>query len=322
MTLIELFKEYFANRSDLTRKCANSMRQRMEKYILPLLGARDIDGIRISEIYRLLQEIREKNETARQLINYIGQCYTFAAALEYTARPNPAPALRRLMRLPAIKDHYPALGYQQLSELRVLFQDNDDGKQPNRSLTVNRQAVLMALYSLLRIGECAALKWAWINQDARTIEIPLERMKMRRDFRIPVTPQIDALLEYVKAFQESSGIDSEFVFSISGRRPLYAGAPTNLMRKYFKGRMVIHGIRSMGRTWMAEHGVDFAVAEASLAHVEHNAVVRAYSRTDYLEQRREVLEQWDEYVNEKLIEGQSDIGCLAENSGTRSVPGA
>ena len=267
-------------------------------------------------------QIREKNETARQLINYIGQCYTFAAALEYTARPNPAPALRRLMRLPAIKDHYPALGYQQLSELRVLFQDNDDGKQPNRSLTVNRQAVLMALYSLLRIGECAALKWAWINQDARTIEIPRERMKMRRDFRIPVTPQIDALLEYVKTFQESSGIDSEFVFSISGRRPLYAGAPTNLMRKYFKGRMVIHGIRSMGRTWMAEHGVDFAVAEASLAHVEHNAVVRAYSRTDYLEQRREVLEQWDEYVNEKLIEGQSDIGCLAENSGTRSVPGA
>ena len=322
MTLIELFKEYFANRSDLTRKCANSMRQRMEKYILPLLGARDIDGIRVSEIYRLLQEIREKNETARQLINYIGQCYTFAAALEYTARPNPAPALRRLMRLPAIKDHYPALGYQQLSELRVLFQDNDDGKQPNRSLTVNRQAVLMALYSLLRIGECAALKWAWLNEDTRTIEIPRERMKMRRDFRIPVTPQIDALLEYVKAFQESSGIDSEFVFSISGRRPLYAGAPTNLMRKYFKGRMVIHGIRSMGRTWMAEHGVDFAVAEASLAHVEHNAVVRAYSRTDYLEQRREVLEQWDEYVNEKLIKGQSDIGCLAENSGTRSVPGA
>ena len=322
MTLIELFKEYFANRSDLTRKCAANMRQRMQKYVLPALGARDIEGIRVSEIYSLLQEIREKNETARQLINYVGQCYTFAAALEYTTRTNPAPALRRLMRLPAIKDHYPALGYQQLSELRVLFQDNDDGKQPNRSLTVNRQAVLMALYSLLRIGECAALKWAWINQDARTIEIPRERMKMRRDFRIPVTPQIDALLEYVKTFQESSGIDSEFVFSISGRRPLYAGAPTNLMRKYFKGRMVIHGIRSMGRTWMAEHGVDFAVAEASLAHVEHNAVVRAYSRTDYLEQRREVLEQWDEYVNEKLIEGQSDIGCLAENSGTRSVPGA
>ena len=280
-----------------------------------------LGSLTISVMYLTFQ-IREKNETARQLINYIGQCYTFAAALEYTARPNPAPALRRLMRLPAIKDHYPALGYQQLSELRVLFQDNDDGKQPNRSLTVNRQAVLMALYSLLRIGECAALKWAWINQDARTIEIPRERMKMRRDFRIPVTPQIDALLEYVKTFQESSGIDSEFVFSISGRRPLYAGAPTNLMRKYFKGRMVIHGIRSMGRTWMAEHGVDFAVAEASLAHVEHNAVVRAYSRTDYLEQRREVLEQWDEYVNEKLIEGQSDIGCLAENSGTRSVPGA
>ena len=284
MTLIELFEEYSANRSDLTRKCAVNMRQRMQKYVLPVLGSRDIDGIRVCEIYKLLQEIREKNETARQLINYVGQCYTFAAALEYTTRQNPAPALRQLMRLPAIKD---------------LFEDKD-GKQPNRSLSVNRQAVLMALYSLLRIGECAALKWAWLNEDTRTIEIPREHMKMRRDFRIPVTPQIAALLEHVKAFQESSGIESEFVFSVSGRRPLYSGAPTNLMRRFFKGRMVIHGIRSMGRTWMAEHGVDFAVAEASLAHVEHNAVVRAYSRTDYLEQRRKVLEAWDEYVNEQL----------------------
>ena len=300
MTLIELFEEYSANRSDLTRKCAANMRQRMQKYVLPALGARDIEGIRVCEIYRLLQEIREKNETARQLINYVGQCYTFAAALEYTSRPNPAPALRQLMRLPAIKDHYPALGYQQLGELRVLFEDRD-GKQPNRSLSVNRQAVLMALYSLLRIGECTALQWAWLNRDTNTIEVPKEHMKMRRDFRIPVTPQIAALLEHIREFQESSGIDSEFVFSISGRRPIYSGAPTNLMRKFFKGRMVIHGIRSMGRTWMAEHGVDFAVAEASLAHVEHNAVVRAYSRTDYLEQRRKVLEQWDEYVNEQLM---------------------
>ncbi len=299
MTLTELFEEYSANRSDLTRKCAANMRQRMQKYVLPALGARDIEGIRVSEIYSLLQEIREKNETARQLINYVGQCYTFAAALEYTSRSNPAPALRQLMRLPAIKDHYPALGYQQLGELRVLFEDKD-GKQQGRNLTVTRQAVLMALYSLLRIGECAALKWAWLNEDTRTIEIPREHMKMRRDFRIPVTPQIAALLEHVRRFQEMNGLESEFVFSITGKRPLYAGAPTNLMRKHFKGRMVIHGIRSMGRTWMAEHGVDFAVAEASLAHVEHNAVVRAYSRTDYLEQRRKVLEAWDEYVNEQL----------------------
>ena len=214
MTLTELFEEYSANRSDLTRKCAANMRQRMQKYVLPALGARDIEGIRVSEIYRLLQEIREKNETARQLINYVGQCYTFAAALEYTSRSNPAPALRQLMRLPAIKDHYPALGYQQLGELRVLFEDKD-GKQQGRNLTVTRQAVLMALYSLLRIGECAALKWAWVNQDTNTIEIPREHMKMRRDFRIPVTPQIAALLEHVKAFQESSGIESEFVFSVA-----------------------------------------------------------------------------------------------------------
>ena len=127
MTLIELFKEYFANRSDLTRKCANSMRQRMQKYVLPAPGSRDIEGIRVSEIYRLLQEIREKNETARQLINYMGQCYTFVAALEYTSRLNPAPALRQLMRLPGIKDHYPALGYQQQASFASCFRTRTMG---------------------------------------------------------------------------------------------------------------------------------------------------------------------------------------------------
>lgn len=296
MTLNELFREYSASRSDLTVKCFKSMQQRMEKYVLPVLGSRNVDEIHVSEIYKLLQSMKSKTETTRQLINYIGQCYCFGFALEYTDRPNPAPALRKLLRLPAIKDHYPALGYQQLHELKVLFQDGE--KKPSKNQLIIRQVLLMELYSLLRIGECTALEWKWIND--KTIEIPKERMKMRHDFRVPITPQIDALLESINDFQDEHGISSEFIFTISGSKPVFPGAPTNLMRKYFRNRMVVHGIRSMGRTWMAEHNVDFAVAEASLAHVEHNAVVRAYSRTDYLEQRRKVLEAWDDFVNEQL----------------------
>ena len=63
MTLTELFEEYSANRSDLTRKCAANMRQRMQKYVLPALGARDIEGIRVSEIYRLLQDRPSRTTT-------------------------------------------------------------------------------------------------------------------------------------------------------------------------------------------------------------------------------------------------------------------
>jgi integrase len=58
-----------------------------------------------------------------------------------------------------------------------------------------------------------------------------------------------------------------------------------------------HGFRTSLRTWLAEAtDAPHEVAEAMLAHVTDSGVVRAYRRTDFLEQRAKLVERWAEYL--------------------------
>ncbi len=58
-----------------------------------------------------------------------------------------------------------------------------------------------------------------------------------------------------------------------------------------------HGFRTSLRTWLAETtNAPHEVAEAMLAHTVDSGVVRAYRRTDYLEQRRVLAERWAKFV--------------------------
>ena len=59
---------------------------------------------------------------------------------------------------------------------------------------------------------------------------------------------------------------------------------------------VPHGFRTSFRNWCGETGVPREVAERCLAHVVRNQVERAYSRTDLLERRRKVMEDWAQYI--------------------------
>ena len=58
-----------------------------------------------------------------------------------------------------------------------------------------------------------------------------------------------------------------------------------------------HGFRSTLRTWIAEtQSVSLEVAEMVLAHRPASKVVRSYERTDFLNQRKEIMEKWAAYL--------------------------
>ena len=58
-----------------------------------------------------------------------------------------------------------------------------------------------------------------------------------------------------------------------------------------------HGFRSSLRTWLSEAtDAPREVAETVLAHVTGTSVERAYRRTDFLEQRRVLMERWSDHV--------------------------
>lgn len=59
-------------------------------------------------------------------------------------------------------------------------------------------------------------------------------------------------------------------------------------------------------TALNEQGFSPDVIEAALAHVDKNEVRRAYNRSDYLEQRRPMMQWWADFV------GTADSGSLIE----------
>ena len=72
-----------------------------------------------------------------------------------------------------------------------------------------------------------------------------------------------------------------------------------LMRRLGAGDFTVHGMRSAARSWMADQGVAFELAEACLAHQVGNAVVQAYQRSSMLERRRPVMQAWSDFVTGK-----------------------
>jgi integrase len=148
------------------------------------------------------------------------------------------------------------------------------------------------LHTITRPSEAAGARW-----DEKVWIIPAERMKKRREHRIPLTEQMLDLLKVIKPIS----VHREYIFP-SDRDPK---KPCNsqtanmaLKRMGFAGRLVSHGLRSLASTTLNEQSFDRDLVEAALAHVDDNQVRSAYNRTDYLERRRPMMSWWSEHIKE------------------------
>ena len=69
-----------------------------------------------------------------------------------------------------------------------------------------------------------------------------------------------------------------------------------------KDEMTGHGFRAMARTMLAERlHVDEAVIEAQLAHAVKDSLGRAYNRTEFLAQRRDMLQLWADHLDKLRV---------------------
>lgn len=112
---------------------------------------------------------------------------------------------------------------------------------------------------------------------------------------VPLSKQAVAIL---KRLQQLSG-KSRFVLpgrnadkSISNNSLLFA-----LYRLGYKGKMTGHGFRAVASSSLNEAGFRPDVIERQLAHKEPNKVRAAYNRTEYLPERRVMMQQWADMVD-------------------------
>ncbi len=65
-----------------------------------------------------------------------------------------------------------------------------------------------------------------------------------------------------------------------------------LKRLGYGGKLVAPGLRSIASTTLNEEGFNGDIIEAALAHTDKNEVRKAYNRTTYLNQRRDLMLWW------------------------------
>ena len=290
LTFAKIFEEWI-NLKATKIKDHKRVRRAFELHLLPAFGEcifTDVKPVMVRSHLLKMAQATNKIDTARRLCSWLGQMERFALGMGYIEMLK-FQALIELMP-EAQKGQQPSVSPSKLCDVMPILMRACIGSAQMW------QIVQTGFYTLLRPGELVALKWAWI--DDGVIEVPAEIMKMKKPHRVPITRQLQTVLD-------SCARVSEFVFPAP--RSLQQNIRIESVEKTFsrnglKGILVPHGVRSIGRTWMAEEGVDHQVAEACLAHRIGGAVELAYNRSDLLERRREVMQRWADFV-ESVIKG-------------------
>jgi integrase len=149
-----------------------------------------------------------------------------------------------------------------------------------------------------RPGELRHAEWSEIDFDTATWSIPAGRMKMKNPHIVPLSPQALAVL---RELHKVSGQGTYLFPSVrSTAKPISDNTMNAGLRRlgYSKEEIVSHGWRAIFRTLADEvlqERID--IIEAQLAHQVKDALGRAYNRTSFLKERRDLMNRWGSYLD-------------------------
>ncbi|KFE05792.1 prophage CP4-57 integrase [Vibrio cholerae] len=290
-TFVNVAKDWFAiKQHDVTPDYALDIWRSLELHIFPHISDKPVKAITAPEIIELLKPIEAKGslETVKRLTQRLNEVMNFATNCGLI-QANPSTGIKAAFKKPK-KENMAALTPAELPELM--------GAIANASIKRTTRCLLeWQLHTMTRPAEASGARWDEINWKEKVWTIPAERMKKRREHRIPLTEQMLALLEVMKPI--SGHRDFIFPSDRDPKKPCNSQtANMALKRMGFAGRLVSHGLRSLASTTLNEQGFDPDLVEAALAHVDDNQVRSAYNRTDYLERRKPMMSWWSGHIEE------------------------
>jgi integrase len=267
----------------------------LQRDAFPEIGEQPIDTISPPLILNIIRKIENRGslEIARKVLQRMNAVFRYAVQTG-RATYNPASDMKGVLK-PKKTNHRPALTSDELPEFIKTLSNGDIH-------TTTRLAIQFVILTAARSGEVRGATWDEIYLNDRLWKIPAERMKMNTPHTVPLSTQAIAILKRVgKLYGEEGRIfpgirqDSK---QLSENTMLYA-----LYRLGYHSKATMHGFRATFSTIANESGFDGDVIEKALAHEERNKVRAAYHRSEYIEQRRELMQWWGDLL-QKLEQGQ------------------
>jgi integrase len=297
---------------------AERTRIRLEQDAFPWIGRRPIGELEAPEVLECLRRVEGRGaiETAHRIKDACGQVFRYGVAIGACQR-NPAADLKDALR-PVPTRHHAAIvdpvGAGKLLRDVMAYEGHP----------VTRAALKLSALLLLRPGELRHMEWAWVDPDGATLTVPAEVMKRKKTDKlngrphvVPLAPQALAILRELQPLTDGEGRRYVFPALTTRERCMSENTVRSALRRmgYANEDMTAHGFRAMARTLIAERlEVAPEVIEAQLAHAVPDSLGRAYNRTQFLQQRRDMMTRWADYLD------QLRIGVKAPGSTSMDAP--
>ena len=269
--------------------------QSLAKHVMPVIGAMRIDQITGHDVRAVLEPIwKARPEQARKVKQRVRMVFDWAVDMELR-ESNPVGAFR--FALPPqpklVNGHHRALPFQEVpAALKRLKRFR--GMFDSRPRKVTLLCLEFLILTAARSAEARGARWEEMDLKAGVWTIPASRMKMSKPHRVPLSIRARTLLEEARY---KLGDKSGLVFPSLDGNPVSSNCLRHLTRRDDIG-CVPHGFRSSFRDWAAEKsGASREAIELALAHTVGGAVETAYFRSDLLEQRQPLMQQWAEFLD-------------------------
>lgn len=298
ITFEQSAREYIAAKQGEWKNAKHSQQwgNTLESYAYPIIGKMQVKDVELSHIIKILEPIwSDKTETAKRLRGRVEAVLDWAKVRGYRNGENPARwkgFLDTILPAPgkiAKKDHHKALPVDKVGQFMQDLALRDG---------MSARALEFLVLTAARSGEVRGATWDEIDLKNGVWIIPAQRMKAGKEHRIPLSKKAVSILESLPRFK---GVNVCFATARGGQ--LSDMALTAVMRR-MELDAVPHGFRSSFRDWAAERtNYPREIAEQALAHTI-GKVEAAYRRTDMLEKRRRMMEEWARFCATVQADGE------------------
>jgi len=285
----EWASSYFVHKSESHKE--RTLR-RLEVYAFPWLGSKPIADITAPDILQVVKrpQSQSKLETAHRTLQAIGQVFRYAVQYGKALR-DVTSDLRGALPSPEVKHMASFTEPKQVAELLRAI-DAFQG-----TFTVEC-ALRLAPLVFTRPSELRRAKWADIDLDGGVWAYRVSKTKT--DHIVPLSTQA---IDILKQLHPQSG-HGEFVFQggHNPQKPMSEAAINAALKRMgydTQTQITGHGFRAMARTLLHERlNIAPAIIEHQLAHKVPDALGQAYNRTKFMEQRKVMMQQWADYLDE------------------------
>lgn len=269
----------------------------LRTYASPVIGGMAVSQIELPHIVQVLEPIwHTKTETAGRVRGRIEKVLAWATVSGFRTGDNPARlkdnvdlALGKPSKIKKAK-HFTALPYAELPGFMAEL-----SKRP----AVSARALEFAILTAARSGEVRGATWDEIDLDAAVWTIPADRMKAGKPHKVPLCPDAVEILREIPRFE-----GSEFIFT-APRGGKFSDVALTALLKRMDIKATAHGFRSTFKDWAREQtAYADEVSELALAHVNSDATRAAYARSELIDKRRLLMQEWANYCrNGKQVSG-------------------